>query len=147
MWLTCLPWGFITKMWGATGLINQRLDGKDCTYRHRKTSIGEGLRFYAYMLSIACQPGLPVKAMWKRSWDAGEKRTVPPPKMGRFGMSENRFCHLKSLASHMHSVSEAELDSDDPWRYCTLPIEEHNKHWEEVLTPSWLLGPDEAMSP
>ena len=64
-----------------------------------------------------------------------------------FGMSENRFSHLRHLASHMHSVSETELDKTDPWAYCNLAIDEHNAHWESTYNPSWLLAPDEAMCP
>jgi hypothetical protein len=34
MWRNvCLPWGFMDKMWGAHGYINQRLTGKDNSYK------------------------------------------------------------------------------------------------------------------
>lgn len=97
------------------------------------------------MFAIALQPGQPVRQMWARAWDIGEKKVGPPPEMGRFGMSENRHTHLRSLAAHMHSISEDELDDNDPWRYVNLAIDEYNAQWERVYAPSWLLAPDESM--
>eukprot|EP00966_Prymnesium_polylepis_P329399 7385110-Prymnesium_polylepis.1 len=148
MWMNvCLAKPYLAKMWGEDGYINQRLDGKGNGYDHAKTSIGEGIQFLAYMLAIANNPGRPVRAMWNEKLMPGDKRVLPPPALGRFGMSLNRFFHLAHLAGFLHSKSEAELDTSDPWRYCALIWESHNAHWEEINIPSWLIGPDESMSP
>lgn len=141
-----LPMPWIKKMFGDTGYINQRLDGTSEDYRHRKTTVGEGIQFICYRLCIANNPGRPVRAMWQDKIHPGEKSTMPPPAIGRFGMSENRFIHLQSLVAMQFSVSEAELDKADPWRYCGLATDCFNEHWEEVMAPGWLLAPDESMA-
>ena len=138
---------FIKKMFGDTGFINQRLDGASTAFDHRKTNENEGVRFCAYMLAIANNPGVPVRRMWAEQWKPGEKHVMPPPGLGRYGMSENRFFLLAKLLALMHSLSESELDASDPWRYCNLVPDSHNDHWEDVLSPSWLLAPDESMCP
>lgn len=148
MWLNvCLPEAFLHRLWGTDGWMNSRLSGKDNSAAHRKTSVGEGIQFYGYMLAIANNPGWPVRSMWSEKLAAGEKFTMPPPAYGRFGMSENRFDKLMQLHAFMHSISEDELDANDPWRYCAAVIDGHNLHWEKVYSPSWLLAPDESMSP
>ena len=59
-----LPMPFIKKMFGDTGLINQRLDGKSNAYNHRKTCVNEGIQYCAQMLAIANNPGVPVRRMY-----------------------------------------------------------------------------------
>ena len=148
MWQNvCLPWQWVVKMFDHGGYINQRLSGKDNTFQHRKTTIGEGIQWFGYQLGIANNPGTPVRAMWQDKHHAGEKRTLPPPCYGRFGMSENRFFRLEGLLAAPYPLSEAGMDNDDPWRYCRLAVNEHNSHWEKIYSPSWLLAPDEGMSP
>lgn len=80
------------------------------------------------MYAIASCPGIPVRQMWQEKAKPDEKRILPPPALGKFGISENRFSRLTQLLSNLHSVSEAELDQSDPWRYCNLPIDCHNEH-------------------
>lgn len=117
MWLNvCLPEDFLNKLWGSDGWMNSRLNGKDNSAANRKTTIGEGIQFYGYMLAIANNPGWPVKSMWSEKLAPGEKLTMPPPAFGRFGMAENRFERLMHLHAFMHSISEDELDSEDPWQ-------------------------------
>jgi hypothetical protein len=65
MWLNvALPFGFVKTLWGDDGWMNERLSGKDNSFQNKKTTIGEGLRFYGYMYAIANNPGRPVKEMW-----------------------------------------------------------------------------------
>mmetsp|Transcript_10388 Transcript_10388/g.23179 ORF Transcript_10388/g.23179 Transcript_10388/m.23179 type:complete len:113 (-) Transcript_10388:142-480(-) len=90
--------------------MNQRLSGKDGSAHNRKTSIGEGIRFYGYMYAIANNPGRPLRAMWNEQHAAGEKTTSQPPAMGRFGMSQNRFerlCHLHASAARREGPETA----------------------------------------
>lgn len=149
MWLNvALPMRFMTRMFDSeTGYINQRLSGRDNSAQHRKTTIGEGIRYLGYMFAMAANPGTPVKNMWQETEKPAEKRILPPPALGRFGMSENRFERLSHLVSKMFSVGEGELDDTDPWRYCHLPIDMHNQHWSDIYEASWLLAPDESMCP
>lgn len=142
-----LPLQLIKKMFAETGWINQRLTGKDNSYFHRKTSIGEGLQFMGYMIALANNPGAPIKSMWSEKVAAGVKSVLPAPNIGRFGMSENRFERLKSLVPLCYSTSMAELDTADPWRYVSPMIDAFNAHWIEAYFPSWLLSPDELMCP
>eukprot|EP00966_Prymnesium_polylepis_P064241 1489234-Prymnesium_polylepis.1 len=147
MWVNvCLPMNYMKKMFDVNGYINQRLDGRDNSFQHRKTTVGEGIQLFSYMLSIANNPGTPVRKMWQEKLHAGEKRTTPPPALGRFGMAENRFFRLLTLAAHQHSLSESELDKSDPWRFCNLPVDMHNDWWETIYNPSCYLAPDESMS-
>ena len=60
----CLPMNYIRKMFGDDGYINQRLSGRDSSAYHKKTTIGEGIQFFSYMLCIADNPGPPVRAMY-----------------------------------------------------------------------------------
>lgn len=148
MWQNvALPWPFIEKMFGPDGFMNQRLSGKDQSAFHRRTTVGEGIALLGYMFAIAINPGVPVRQMWQERPKEGEKRILPLPAIGKYGISENRFEKLTSLLGMMHSVAEGELDENDPWRYCNFPIDCHNKHWREVYFNSWLLAPDESMSP
>ena len=149
MWLNvCLPFNWLKKVFDVNGYLNQRLSGRDNTYQHRKTTIGEGIQWLGYMLGIANNPGTPVRGMWQDKIHAGEKRTMPPPSYGRFGMSENRFFKLEYLlATSQYPLSEDGMDASDPWRYSRLCVDEHNSHWESIYSPSWLLAPDEGMSP
>lgn len=143
-----LPWEFMRKMFDVDGFINQRLSGKNMSAYHRKTSLGEGIRFLGYMYAIALNPGTPVRAMWQEKERPGEEKSIlPPPALGRFGMSKDRFERLEQLAGLMFSVSESELDESDPWRYCSLALAQHNAHWLSVYHASWLLAIDESMSP
>ena len=148
MWVNvCLPMNWVKKMFGDTGFINQRLSDRSNEYNHKKTTVGEGIQFISYVLAIANNPAWPVRRMWQDKLSPGEKKVVPPPAIGRFGMTQNRFFHLFSLIDHQHSKSEQELDASDPWRFCNLPVDCHNAHWEEIYVPSWLLAPDESMCP
>lgn len=149
MWLNvALPMNFVKKMFGADGFINQRLSGKDNTSHHRKTSVGEGIALLGYMLAMANNPGTPIRDMWQeKARSSSEKCILPPAALGRFGISRDRFDRLIQLVGCMHSVHEGELDETDPWKYCNLPITMHNAHWKRVYEASWLLAPDESMSP
>lgn len=141
-----LPMKLIKKMFGESGWINQRLSGEDNTYQNRKTTVGEGIQYISYMIAIANNPGQPVREMWAEKTKPGVKTVLPPPGIGRFGMAENRFLRLTQLVPLCYSVSEAELDQSDPWRYVNPFIDGFNDHWKEIYAPSWLLAPDELMS-
>tara|TARA_B110001452_G_scaffold266434_1_gene273298 strand:+ start:609 stop:1712 length:1104 start_codon:yes stop_codon:yes gene_type:complete len=127
-----LPMKLIKKMFGESGWINQRLSGEDNTYQNRKTTVGEGIQYISYMIAIANNPGQPVREMWAEKTKPGVKTVLPPPGIGRFGMAENRFLRLTQLVPLCYSVSEAELDQSDPWRYVNPFIDGFNDHWKEM---------------
>lgn len=89
--------------------------------------------------------------MWRNHKSQNDLRA--PPALGLHGMSKNRFKHLRSLVGQMWPSSEdgeAIDDTDshrDMWRFCRLPVDEFNLHYEEVFVPGSLTGPDESMCP
>lgn len=142
-----LPFELIKSMFGDQGWMNQRLSGADNSYKNRKTTVGEGLQFIGYMIALANNPGAPLYMMWAEKNGPGDKKVLPAANMGRYGMGENRFRRLQSIVAQCYSVSMAELDASDPWRYVSPMVDAFNAHWKEVYFPSWLLSPDELMCP
>ena len=114
------------------------------THATRKTSRGEIVRFCGYMGALALRPGVPLRKMWTRT--KGPKEIFEPPAMGRFGIGENRFSLLKTLAGQLYPIDGVGLDAADPWRWSRMPVDCYNAHMKEAFEPGWNIGPDETMS-
>ena len=81
MWANvALPMNFVTKMFGDKGYLNERLSGASNKYNQRKTTIGEGIQFYGYMLGIANNPGQPVDGRCGRRRKNPERSALPRPR-------------------------------------------------------------------
>eukprot|EP00965_Chrysotila_dentata_P097803 3233580-Pleurochrysis_carterae.AAC.1 len=96
------------------------------------------------MLVIVLNPGLPVADMWQDKWRPND--LLPPPSLGRFGITKNRFLIFLRMFGNMWPVSEAGMDETDLFRFCRWPLDMLNEHMPKLVTPGWLLGPDESMS-
>lgn len=132
-----MPHKWLTRM---ERCINQRLTGLN--HKNRKTTIGECERFLWYMVALALQPGIPLEDAWR----ATPKGLTPALHLGRFGMSFKRFKKLRHLMGQCFDLAGDGMDMKDPFRYCRFWPEEYNEHIQAVLTPGWLLAPDESMS-
>lgn len=66
---------------------NRKLDEHDAA--HKKIDKGELLRWWGYTLSLSLNTGTPVEKMWTHE-QSGES-VLPAPRMGRHGMSKNRW--------------------------------------------------------
>ena len=119
---------------------NPHLDEHDTL--HAKLTEGEVLRFFGYMLSLSLHTGMPLDKMWSKTQDP--KSTAPPPMMGRFGMSKNRFDKLRAIFSYGPSDDAAFAEND--WCFCEPMVDAFNEHMHKQVNPGWLLAPDESMS-
>ena len=126
----------------AERYINQRLDGKK--RETRKTSRGEIVRYLCTMGAIALRPGTSLKKMWQQV--RGPKDIFPPPGLGSYGLSKNRFEVLTKLMGECYPLNETGLDPNDPWRHSRMFVDSYNSHMAEVFSPGWNVGPDESMS-
>ena len=138
MWRNAmLPPKLVDNMMAA---FNLRLDGK--SRRTRQTSKGEVVRFLSYMPALALHPGTPLKKAWQRV--RGPKDVGPPLEMGIHGMSKERFETLLGLAGKVYPLNQAEVDTDNAWRFSEMPVDVFNEHMPTVITPGWNIGPDES---
>ena len=134
-----VPHAMLVKM---EKFFNQRLDGQK--HENRKTTLGELVRFMSYMGALSLQPGTPLREMWKQV--PSPKDIFPPPAMGKYGLSKNRFLLLAKLAGEAYPLNETGMDATDPWRFSRMPVDMYNEHMAEVFSAGWNFGPDESMS-
>ena len=120
--------------------INQRLTGLN--HKNRKTTQGECERFLWYMVALAIHSGIPLEEAWRVS----PKALMPALHLGRFGMSFKRFKKLRHLMGQCFDLAGENMDMKDPYRYCRFWPEEYNEHMQDIMTPGWILAPDESMS-
>ncbi|KAL1530679.1 hypothetical protein AB1Y20_001579 [Prymnesium parvum] len=80
--------------------------------------------------------------MWSR--EPVKDSSLPPPAMGRFGLSLNRFRKLRAVLSF--GSAEPEDFDNDPWCFVRGLVDEFNEHMQQKVHPGWLLGVDESMS-
>ena len=126
----------------CVAFANLRLDGK--THENRKTTDGEMIRFFCSMGALAMMPGVPLEKCWQQV--PGPKQLFPPLSFGAHGLGKTRFTKLMALCGHLYPINQAELDVDNPWRFCEMPTIVFNEHMQEVIDPSWNIGPDESGS-
>lgn len=140
MWrYICLPKAWLDRL---VKYANQRLDGS--SRKKRKTTAEEWERFCLYMGALSLVRGVPIEDAWEPR--AKEGSIAPALDLGRFGMSQQRFKKLRSLAGKAFDVQETEMDVSDSQRYYGFWADEWNEHMQDVLTPGWLLSPDESMA-
>lgn len=83
----------------AEACVKWRLAGQSSNSRTRKTTLGEVVRSWGYYGAIATHPGEPVEGMWRQQAQPGN--ILPPPGIGRHGLSRNRFVKLRELQGMM----------------------------------------------
>lgn len=131
-----IPPKWLTRM---EKYINQRLSGLN--HKNRKTTTGECERFLWYMVALALHPGIPLEDAWRVT----PKALTPALHLGRFGISFKRFKKLRHYMGECFDMTGEGMDMTDPYRYCRFWPEEYNENMQDVLTPGWLLAPDESM--
>ncbi|KAL1499847.1 hypothetical protein AB1Y20_012531 [Prymnesium parvum] len=124
--------------------MNERLPGNSKDADKRKTTLGEVVQFWGYMVAICQVPNEPVESMWRTKSAPGD--LTPPPNFGVHGMTKNRFKKLRALQGMMYQEDEADLDPNDDWRYCRSVVDSFNDRRLKLVVPSYLLVADEAMS-
>ena len=128
----------------CSGFFNERLTEDGRGDWDRKTTRGEVVKMWGYLVALAFNPSAPVADAWATKSQPGDLFT--PLQMGRHGMHKNRFRRLEMLQGTMFTKDEDELDENDPWRYCRSPLEAFNARRTSLINPSWLMVLDEAMS-
>lgn len=109
----------------------------------RKTTRGEVVKMWGYLVALALNPSVPVADAFATKSQPGDLYT--PLCMGRHGMHKNRLRRLEGLQAMMFTRDEDELDENDPWRYCRAPLEAFNARRKSLIIPGWLLTVDESM--
>ena len=99
------------------------------------------LRFLGYMLSISIHSGVPVEKMWAKT--PLPTSSAPPPMMGRFGMTENRFSKIRAV--FRCGPSDAASFAANDWCFVENILDGFNQRMSEQFTAGWLLGTDESM--
>lgn len=106
-----------------------------------KTTKEELLQFWGYVLACTVHKGLSLDQMWS---DIPQPESIlPPPAMGRHGMSLNRFRKIRSVLTFGPS-DEASL-RDDPWAFVRKLVDTFNSHRASSVSPGWLMTIDESM--
>ena len=119
---------------------NPLLDGRDEI--NKKLTKGEFLRFMGYCISLSIHSGIPLHKMWSKT--PLPDSTAPPPAMGRFGISQNRFDKVRSVFRCGPS-DDASFDAND-WCFCEGLVDAFNDHNQHAVIAGWLLGADESIS-
>lgn len=107
-----------------------------------KTTKGELKQWWGYALALSLNPGKPVEQMW--SLTPGVDDILPPPAMGRFGMTLDRWMKLRS-AMRFGPDDTPDFESN-LWCFVEKMVTDFNEHMAAVFTPGWLLSMDESMS-
>ena len=140
MWRNAmLPPALVSNMFRY---FNLRLDG--LTRVNRKTTIGEIIRFLCAMGALALYPGVPLEKCWQQL--PGAKQLFPPLSFGKYGLGKNRFFKLCQLAGELYPLNQVDVDTENEWRFCEMPVMVFNMHMPEVITAGWNVGPDESGS-
>ena len=95
-----------------------------------------------YALSLSLNTGTPTEKMW--SYEPMAESVLPPPRMGRHGMSKNRWKAIRSALAFGPS-DDASFDQDE-WCFIDPMVTAFNEHMADVVNPGWLQCVDETMS-
>ena len=127
--------------WVEDGLkyTNRNLDEHDAA--HLKLTKGEWLRWWGVSLSISLNTGVPVEKMWSDT--PIPESVLPPPRMGRHGMSKNRWQAIKAALAFGPSDT-ASFEADE-WCFIQPLVDAFNEHMAEAINPGWMLCVDESM--
>ena len=93
------------------------------------------------MISLSVHSGIALDKMWSR--EALPDSSVPPPAMGRWGISLKRFQKLRQVLS-FGPEDEESFDADE-WCFVRPLLDAFNARMVETISPGWLLGVDETM--
>ena len=126
----------------CAAFFNERLSAHGKKDWDRRTTPGEVLRSWGYYVGLGLNPSVPVEEAHSKM----DTLLFPALRMGRHGMSKNRLKKMRELQALMYSTDEAELDPNDPWRYCRPPVRAFNRRRCTLIIPSWMLTLDESMS-
>ena len=131
-----LPEGWIELQLKHT---NPKLSGID--QLNAKLTKGTLLRFWGYALALSIHTGLSLEQMWSDRQD--DESILPPPAMGRHGMTYARFKKIRGAIA-FGPGDEASLRADN-WAFVRGLIDLYNKSREEQVTAGWLITGDETM--
>ena len=127
--------------WVEDGLkyTNRNLDEHDAA--HLKLTKGEWLRWWGMSLAISLNTGVPVEKMWPDT--PIPESVLPPPRMGRHGMSKNRWQAIKAALAFGPSDT-ASFEADE-WCFVQPLVDAFNEQMAEAINPGWMLCVDESM--
>ena len=106
-----------------------------------KLDKGELLQFWGYCLALSIHTGLSLEKMWSDTPIDGS--ILPPPAMGKHGMSFARFKAIRS-ALRFGPSDQASLRADN-WSFVRELVVLYNKCRDENYNAGWLLTADETM--
>ena len=119
---------------------NLNLDEHDAA--HMNIDKGELLRWWGYALTLSVHTGTALDKMW--SDQPIPESAMPPPRMGRHGISKNRFKAIRNALAFGPS-DDASFDLDG-WCFIQPMVDAFNEHMNDIFCPGWLLTLDESMS-
>lgn len=112
------------------------------TSKHnKKLTLGELKKWWGYALALTIHDGIPLNKMWSDT--PTPKSLLPPPRMGRHGMSLKRFKKIRAVLT-FGPEDKTSLRADN-WAFIRWLIDKFNSHRLVVLSPGWLLTMDELM--
>ena len=118
---------------------NPKLQGHDAL--NAKLTKGELLQFWGYGLALSLHTGIAIDKMW--STEPLPDSILPPPSMGRHGMTLSRFKKIRSVLAFGPS-DEASLRRD-AWAFVRPLVDAYNDCREHGISPGWALTADETM--
>lgn len=106
-----------------------------------KLDKGELLRWWGYVLSITIHKGVTLDKMWGTTPSAED--ILPPPRMGRHGMSLKRFKKIMSVIAF--GPSDVATLRDKPWAFVSPLVDGYNVHMISAVVAGYLLTVDESI--
>lgn len=132
---------FMPESFVSTTLRYTNLKLSGVTADTKPLTKGELLQFYGYCIALSVHTGTTLDKMWSLTGEPDS--IVPPPAMGRHGISLHRFKKIRSVISFGPS-DETSLRSD-PWAFIRPVVDDFNTHMHDAFNPGWLLTCDESM--
>ena len=131
----------LPKRWIEDQLKYTNLKLGGLTKLDKNLTKGELYRWWGYSLSLSLHTGIAIEKMWSDMPDL--EQILPPPKMGRHGMTLNRYKKIRSVLAF--GPSDLASLTRDPWAFCRPMADAFNEHMPLALDPGWLLTVDESM--
>jgi hypothetical protein len=94
-----------------------------CTGIDKKLDVGELKQWLGYALAVSIHSGIPLDKLWSDS--PAEESLLPPPCLGRHGMSIKRFKRLRSVLTFCKE--DAATLEEDPWAFVRPLVDQYNQ--------------------